>query len=181
MRIVGGKNRSREILYPLNEKITRPTKDMVRQGIFNVLAFDIQGTVVLDLFAGSGSMGFESLSRGASKAYFVDSSKDAIEVIRKNMNSLKENENSVIINDDYNNALEHFKNEKTMFDIIFLDPPYKVTTIPNIVSYCLENDLLTKNGIIVVESDRFIDLDEKLFSKMKQYKYGKTLVTVWRK
>ena len=166
MRIVGGKNRSREILYPLNEKITRPTKDMVRQGIFNVLAFDIQGTVVLDLFAGSGSMGFESLSRGASKAYFVDSSKDAIEVIRKNMNSLKENENSVIINDDYKN---------------FLDPPYKVTTIPNIVSYCLENDLLTKNGIIVVESDRFIDLDEKLFSKMKQYKYGKTLVTVWRK
>lgn len=97
MRIVGGKNRSREILYPLNEKITRPTKDMVRQGIFNVLAFDIQGTVVLDLFAGSGSMGFESLSRGASKAYFVDGSKDAIEVIRKNMNSLKENENSVII------------------------------------------------------------------------------------
>lgn len=68
-----------------------------------------------------------------------------------------------------------------MFDIIFLDPPYKVTTIPNIVSYCLENDLLTKNGIIVVESNRFIDLDGKLFSKMKQYKYGKTLVTVWRK
>ena len=154
---------------------------IIMEGIFNVLAFDIQGTVVLDLFAGSGSMGFESLSRGASKAYFVDGSKDAIEVIRKNMNSLKENENSVIINDDYKNALENFKNEKIMFDIIFLDPPYKVTTIPNIVSYCLENDLLTKNGIIVVESNRFIDLDGKLFSKMKQYKYGKTLVTVWRK
>ena len=180
MRIVGGKYRSRLIDFPSDEKITRPTKDMVREGLFNALGETVFDSVVLDLFAGSGSLGLEALSRGAQFAYFVDKSFDAIKVIKKNIMAL-DITNSEIVNSDYLSALENFKTKNITLDIIFLDPPYKMNIIDEIVDYVIDYDILSKNGIIVIETDYKVDLNDERFAKVKQYKYGKTFVTIKRR
>lgn len=180
MRIVGGKYRSRLIGFPSDENITRPTKDMVREGLFNALGEAVFDSVVLDLFAGSGSLGLEALSRGAKFAYFVDKSFDAIKVIKKNITTLYIT-NSEIINSDYLSALENFRTKNIVLDIIFLDPPYKMNVIDEIVNYVIDYDILSKNGIIVIETDYKVDLNDERFAKIKQYKYGKTYVTIKRR
>ncbi len=181
MRIVGGQFRSRNILYPLNQKITRPTKDVVREGVFNALHFDIKGATVLDLFAGSGSMGLEALSRGAKFVYFIDNNQEAIRIIKQNIQKLDENNDSLVMNCDYTVAINKFINEKISFDIIILDPPYKLTVIDEIVETVLNNNILKEDGIIVIETDYAIQLEDKRFKQNKNYKYGRTLVTIRRK
>lgn len=181
MRIVGGKYRSRNIEFPTNQEITRPTKDVVREGIFSALSFDIEDAVVLDLFAGSGSMGLESLSRGAQFAYFVDKDKDAIRIISKNIQTLNENNNSKVLNYDYMDALNEFIKENIKFDIVILDPPYKFDVIDEIINILIDKQLLKEHGIIVIETDYPIVLEDSRFVKNKNYKYGRTLVTIRRK
>lgn len=180
MRIVGGKYRSRIIDYPLSQEITRPTKDAVREGIFNALSFDVEDSVVLDLFAGSGSMGIEALSRNARKAYFVDKDKSAISTIKKNIKSLEIND-AVIVNDDYKSALDLFEKENVIFDIVFLDPPYKLSVIEEIITSLFNKHLISEHAIIVIETDYTIELNDSRFIKNKNYKYGRTLVTIRRR
>ena len=180
MRIVGGKYRSRIIEFPIDEKITRPTKDMVREGIFNALGDMVLDSVVLDLFAGSGSLGLEALSRGANVAYFVDQSKDAIKVINKNIATLNIN-SAHVINANYVDALNNFKAGNTKFDILFLDPPYKMNIIDDIINFMIDYELLTNNAIIVIETDYDVSLEDVRFTKSKKYKYGKTIVTIKRR
>lgn len=181
MRIVGGKYRSRNIEFPTNQEITRPTKDAVREGVFNALTFDIDNAIILDLFAGSGSMGLESLSRGANMAYFVDKDKEAIRIIRKNIQMLNESDKSVVLNCDYLEALNSFIEQKVKFDIVFLDPPYKLNVIDEIINTLIVEQILNEHGIIVIETDYPIELDDDRFIKNKNYKYGRTLVTIRRK
>lgn len=178
IRIVGGKYRSRLLETPLNNK-TKPTKDMVREAIFSSLSFDIQNAIVLDLFAGSGALGFESLSRGAKKTYFVDNDDEAISTIIKNAKVLNEN-NITILKKEYNSALQYFIDSKIAFNIIFLDPPYNNDIYNQIVNIILKNKLLDINGIIICESDHQLSFDESLFKKIRQYRYGKTYVCALR-
>lgn len=180
MRIVGGKYRSRTIDYPLSQDITRPTKDVVREGIFNALTFDVEESVVLDLFAGSGSMGIEALSRNARHAYFVDKDKTAINVIKKNIANLVIKD-ATIINDDYMNALEAFEKQHIVFDIVFLDPPYKLDIIEEIITILFDKHLISEHAIIVIETDYSLKLDDARFTKNKNYKYGRTCVTIRRR
>ena len=181
MRIVGGKYRSRNIEFPTNQEITRPTKDVVREGIFSALYFDIANAVVLDLFAGSGSMGLESLSRGAKYVYFVDKDKNAINIINKNIRTLNESSNSEVLQYDYKDALNCFIERKIRFDIVILDPPYKLDVIEEIINILINNELLKEHGIIVIETDYTLALEDDRFVKNKNYKYGRTLVTIRRK
>lgn len=181
MRIVGGKYRSRNIEFPTNQVITRPTKDVVREGVFNALSFDISDAVVLDLFAGSGSMGLESLSRDAKRVYFVDKDKDAIRIINKNIQMLNEEKNTEVLNSDYLDALNDFIKRKIEFDIVILDPPYKLDIIDEIIDILIDNHILKEHGIIVIETDYPLSLDDSRFIKNKTYKYGRTLVTIRRK
>ncbi len=179
MRIVGGVNRHREIKWPLDPN-TRPTKDMVREAIFSVIQNNVKDAAVLDLFAGSGSFGLESLSRGARSAVFVDSSINAIKVIKENIMNLKI-ANAEVIKDDYEKVIEKFTAEEKRFDIIFLDPPYDLKIIPQLSNKIITNQLLSKDGILIIETDyELVDEDEK-FTKIKKYKYGRTIVTIkWR-
>lgn len=176
IRITGGVNRSRLLETP-NVSSTKPTMDKVRAGVFSALGTSVERAKVLDLFAGSGSYGFEALSRGASHVTFVELSSVAVDVIKKNAASLKE-ENVTIIQDDVLSFLEQNPQE---FSIIFVDPPYKLDIYEKVVKTLIRRNLLTENAIIVLESEKELSIDESVFNKVKFYKYGLAKVYILRK
>ena len=176
IRITGGEDRSRLLETP-NTTLTKPTMDRVREGVFSALADDIRGAKVLDLFAGSGSYGFEALSRGAESATFVDSSYDAIKVLRRNAEVLKRSNISIKISD----VLSFLTGNPGNFDIVFADPPYKLEVYEEVVKLLTERNILSENGIIVLESERDLNIDEALFKKVKKYKYGLAKIYIIRK
>ena len=181
MRIVGGKYRHRLIIYPDDANQTRPTKDRVREAIFSALG-DITNKRVLDLYAGSGAMGLEALSRGAIHATFVDVSFNAIKVIKDNIANLKIDKNEYeIIKDKDINALESFKNRNIKFDLVILDPPYNEGKYEQIVDILINDNLLNDNAIIVMEANRSIKLENIDYQKNKEYHYGEIMVFIyWR-
>ena len=177
MRIIAGKYRHRLIYWPEDPSI-RPTKDRVREAIFGALG-NIEGKVFLDLYAGSGSMGIEAISRGCKKVYFVDKGVPAIKCVNENVKLLNISEDYEIIKSEDNLALERFKSENVKFDIIFLDPPYQDGKYEEIIAYILDNDLLNSYGIIIAESNRKLLIENEKIIKEKQYKYGEILVTFY--
>ena len=160
---------------------TRPTMDRVKESIFSMIQNYLKESVVLDLFAGSGSLGIESLSEGAAKVYLVDKNKKAINVIKKNISTIGIN-NSIILNMDYKKSLDYFKEKNILFNIIFLDPPYKTDYIEKSLSLIDEYNLLEENGIIICESD---DLKKIIYSKkyinIKEKKYGDKYIVIIKK
>lgn len=181
MRIVGGKYRHRLIDFPDDMAHTRPTKDRIREAIFSALG-DISNTVALDLYAGSGAMGLEALSRGAKKCVFVDVSPLAVKVIKNNISNLKINEEEYqLIKDKDINALESFKNSNQRFDLVFLDPPYEQGDYQGIVNILLNNDLLSNHAMIVIEANHDVNLENIDYQKKKEYHYGEIMVFIyWR-
>ena len=178
MRIVGGKYRHRLIVYPDDATHTRPTKDRVREAIFSAVG-DITNYNVLDLYAGSGAMGIEALSRGASHCVFVDNSVIAIKTIKENVTNLKiPNEEYEIIKNRDLIALDLLQQK---FDLIILDPPYEEGQYEMIVDLLKEKDLLSENAIIVMEANRPIILENIDYKKNKEYHYGEIMVFIyWR-
>lgn len=176
IRITGGKNRSRLLETP-NTTLTKPTMDKVRAAVFSALGDKVLDTKVLDLFSGSGSYGFEALSRGAKGVTFVDKNIDATKCIAKNASNLKEN-NISIIKDD---VLSFLKNSNEKFDIVFVDPPYKLEVYEDIVKTLITNQLVSSNAIIVLESEKELNIDKSLFKEVRFYKYGLAKVYILRK
>jgi len=176
IRITGGLNRSRKLNVPTNG-LTKPTMDKVRAAVFNALNEDIINKDVLDLFAGSGSYGLEALSRGANKVTFVDKEKEAVEVIKNNIELLKE-ENTKIVRDD---VISYLRNTKDKFDIVFVDPPYKLEVYEIVLDLLDKNGLLNKNAIIVLESERELNIKEEDYKKVKLYNYGLAKIYILRK
>lgn len=176
MRVISGKYKGK-ILIGFDIDGTRPTMDRVKESVFAIIQNNIKNSVVLDLFAGSGSLGIESLSNGASECYFVDNNISLINIIKRNTNNMSEN--IKIIKSDYKNALEIFKNSKIKFDIIFLDPPYKLNLINDCLSKIIDYNLLNKEGIIVCEYE-----DEKLnndaLTIIKEKNYGSKKITIYK-
>ena len=181
MRVIGGKYRHRLLSWPSDVEHIRPTKDRIREAIFNALN-NIEGLKSLDLYSGSGSMGIESLSRGCSFCTFVDINKIALKTTSDNLKSLNINKNEYeIIPLEDMKALAQFKTNKQVFDLIFLDPPYKEGKYQEVISYILDNSLISEKGIIVVESDHEIDFDSQAFRLVKKYTYGEIKVWIlWR-
>lgn len=179
MRIVGGIYKRRLITYPDDSSQIRPTKDRIREAIFSALN-DITDLKGLDLYSGSGAMGVEALSRGCSHVTFVDNYKLAVDTTKKNLQSLNITNYDLLFCDDMT-AINKFIKENKQFDIIFLDPPYKKGKYEELVGIFLSQNLLSENGIIVMESDRNILVSEKEFKKIKEYKYGDIKVYIlWR-
>lgn len=176
IRITGGKNRSRKLLTP-DTNLTKPTMDKVRAAVFNALGDDVVNKRILDLFSGSGSYGFEALSRGASSVTFVDKQINAVKVIKANAASLNEN-NVQLFNEDVLNFLSEKKGE---FDIVFVDPPYKLEIYEKVLDLLEKNEYLSNDAIIVLEADNDIALDEEKYKKIKQYRYGLTKIYIMRK
>lgn len=162
MQIITGKYRARKLVAPEGME-TRPTLARVKESIFSVLPLSHNGFITLDLFAGSGAYGLESLSRGAIKTYFVDESKNAIRAIKTNTKNIKEE--FIVLNIDCFSALKEFNNKNIKFDLIFLDPPYKSDLGEKVLAFIESHDMLAQNGIIVYEHLNDKKLLPKLFKR----------------
>ncbi len=179
MRVIAGKYRHRPLAYPDSNTSIRPTKDRIREALFSILG-PLDNKVFLDLYAGSGSIGVESISRGAKKTYFVDHDKEAINYVKKNLTSLNvEEEYEVLLLDDFQ-ALESFEDKGLKFDVIFIDPPYELGKYEELISYIYNNDLVNSKAIIATESNRKIDTNQLLDKTIKEYHYGEITLTVIR-
>lgn len=169
MRINSGKFRNHNIDI-CNLETTRETSDKVRQAIFNLLGQYFDGDVVLDLFAGSGAMGLEAISRGASYAYFNDLNPKALSVAKKNAAKLKLTDDDVsFYNLDYKAFLKSIDKQ---FDIIFLDPPYKMNEIDEILGLIKEYNLLKDKGIISFEMEKNTNSLSNIYEIYKERTYG---------
>lgn len=176
IRITGGKNRSRKLFIPENN-LTKPTMDKVRAAVFNALSNEVNGKDVLDLFSGSGSYGFESLSRDAKSVTFVDKEKDAIKAIKNNAEALKETSIKVFQND----VITFLESKNGQFDLVFVDPPYKLDIYQNVLNLLEKNEYLKDNSIIVLESEKELDINLEKYKKVKLYNYGLAKIYILRK
>lgn len=177
MRIIAGSKKGHKLFEFEGQKI-RPTTDRVKESIFNLIQDFIGGSIVLDLFSGSGALSFEALSRGAESATCVDIDSESIAVIKKNAESLGFS-NLEIINTD---AMKFLDAANRQFSVIFLDPPYNRGFIGPVINKIVQKDLLLEDGIIVLESD-FSDehSDFAGLSILKQRKYGRSYVTIYKR
>ncbi len=181
MRIITGKHRGRKIISPIHEGV-RPTTDRVKENIFNIIRDYIPDGICLDLFAGTGGLGFECISRGAGKVYFVDSSKESIKNIKQTALSLKEN--PYIILSDYNIALKNMKNQGVKFDIVFVDPPYNSMLAEFAIDKIAEYDLINDGGIIIWESLAALNKPDKYncrYNHIDKRKYGEIQIDIYQK
>lgn len=182
MRIITGKAKGTR-LKTLEGESTRPTAERVKEAVFSMIQFDIEGRSVLDLFAGSGQMALEALSRGASEATLVDKSADAVAIIRDNAQKARLAENCTIYRSDYLDFIRRFSGRQ--YDIVILDPPYAFKMYAPALRAMLEANMLKPTTLIICESgeDQIFDGDSALESKFKiekQSKYSKTFITIFR-
>ena len=177
MRVITGIARGK-ILKTLDGNDVRPTSQKVKEAIFSALQFEIEGRRVLDLFAGSGQLGIESLSRGAKSAVFVDSSNASIKIIKQNIESTGFESNAKVFMADY---ATFTSSSRDIFDIVFLDPPYqKGLLLPAIKSVL---PLMSDYGVIVCEYPPEVSVPEEIggFSVYRTYRYGKINAAIYRK
>ncbi len=179
MRVITGKAKGTVLATP-DGMLTRPTSDRVKEALFSIVQFDLPGARVLDLFGGTGQLGIEALSRGASSAVFVDSREDACRLIRENLRRTKMEHCGKVVRCDY---LEYLKRCNERFDIVILDPPYAEVFLENALKMLVEIDILQSGGIIIAERPLGKDLpwDFEGFTRSRDYKYGNTLITLYRK
>ena len=181
MRIISGKARGRNILSPATME-TRPTLDRIKEAIFNIIQGYIPDAVVVDVFAGTGSLGLEAASRGARECYLVDKSPVTYPLLKKNIENLKFEDTCTSLNMDAYAALKSLNAKGKVFDLVFIDPPYLMDLIPEAMRIIDENNMLHEDGIIVTKIDATEDIYEgseniKLF---RSKKYGNTIVNLYR-
>lgn len=176
MRVITGSARGRRLVTPEGLD-TRPTTDKVKEAVCSALQFDFPRAVVLDLFAGSGQMGIEAISRGAARAVFVDADNRALSCIKQNVKACGFAEQAEVLKSD---AFGFLQRTGEQFDIAFLDPPYRHDILPQILPLLAEK--MHKNGIIVCEHEPECKLSARIlhFDLQKQKKYGKIIISVYR-
>ena len=179
MRVITGSARGRR-LKELEGMETRPTTDRVKEGLFNVLQFDIEGRKVLDLFAGTGELGIECLSRGAASAVFVDRRPDAAALTRENLKLCDLTDRSRVVAGD---SMEFLKAAREKYDLIFLDPPYAADLLEQALTAIASFDICREHGIIVAESAADKGLPElpAPYRLYREYRYGKIRLSVYHR
>ena len=179
MRVITGTARGRK-LRELPGMETRPTTDKVKESIFNIIQFDIEGRRVLDLFGGTGQLGIEALSRGAAHCTFVDLRREAAAVIRENLQVTRLADQARVVQGD---SLSFLASCREKFDLILLDPPYASGLLEKAVKEAAAIDILTENGIMVCESavEQVLPELKSPYTRGKDYRYGKIKLTVYRR
>jgi len=177
MRIIAGTFKGKKILEP-KDNLTRPLKDLTKESIFNILKhsnkfnINLENSNILDLFSGVGSFGIECISRGAKYVVFVEKYKDVLPILKKNLHSLKSNENYEIVERDIYN-INFFKDLNKRFDVIFMDPPYKDKNLNLLLDNIKNEKILNENGILVVHRHKNEkDLIPKKLKVVEEKKYG---------
>lgn len=179
MRVISGKLKGRNLKgYDIDG--TRPTMARVKESVFASIQDKVSGSVVLDLFAGSGNLGIEAISNGASRCFFVDSNRECIKVINENVKMFHIEKECVVLEKDYHDALNYFNKNDIQFDIIFIDPPYKYVVMNEILGIIMEYSLLKENGIIVFEYQKEEQVDASISLELvRNKKYGDKFVSIF--
>lgn len=180
MRVITGSARGMKLMSTEGLE-TRPTSDWTKESIFNIIQFEIEGRRVLDLFSGTGQMGIEALSRGARECVFIDNRKDSINVTAKNVEKTGFKAVSTIEQSDYMAYIKRARQDS--FGLIFLDPPYGNGMLQRALETIFSRDLLIDGGLIVCEGEKTDRMPEgtELYVKGREYNYGKTRITLYRK
>lgn len=181
MRVISGTAKGRQ-LKSVSSSNTRPTTDKVKEALFNIITPYLNGGVVLDLFAGTGGLGIEALSRGMEHGIFVDQSKYSIDVINENIDACGFNNITEVYRNDADRALKVLTKRNISFDLVFLDPPYKMGRLEELITFFAEHDLLNQGGIIVAEHDSKVILPEKIstYQRIKQNIYGTIGLSIYK-
>ena len=176
MRVITGTARGRRLKTPEGMDI-RPTTDNVKESVFNILQFDIEGRRVLDLFAGTGQLGIECLSRGAREVVFIDQSRDAVKIVKENLKAC--GFSAPVLQQD---ALSYL-GACGKFDLIFVDPPYDAGLYKPVLEKINLIDILSEGGIILCESRRETEMPDMQapYLKRKEYRYGKVKLSLYSK
>lgn len=176
MRVITGSARGRRLRSPEGRDV-RPTADKVKEAVFSVVQFDIEGSAALDLFSGSGQLGIEALSRGARSCVFVDSSRVSVDITKENIAAAGFKDSSSVVTAD---SIGYLRMCRNTFDLAFLDPPYGKGLIEQALPLLCGH--MSERGIIVCEHENGLELPETAGSltKSRTYKYGRTEVTVYR-
>lgn len=179
MRVISGKYKGL-FIKGFNQKGTRPTMDRVKESLFSIIQSKIKGSIVLDLFAGSGSLGIEALSNGSKTCYFVESNNKMFSILKDNLTNLKTKEEYQHINKDYLYALKEFYNNNIKFDVVFLDPPYDLKLINKVLTKLIEYDLLFDDGQVICE---YVDeeISNENFEIIKEKNYGSKKIKILKK
>lgn len=179
MRVITGSARGRR-LGELKGRDTRPTSGKVKEGVFSALQFDIEGRRVLDLFAGTGQMGIEALSRGAVSCVFIDHRTDAVKLVRDNLAVCGLADRAQVVCAD---SMGYLASARSKFDLIFLDPPYADDLLERAIAHIARFDLLAPRGILVAEcpEDKKLPALSAPYGIYKEYRYGKIKVTVYHR
>ena len=179
MRVITGTARGRR-LKELQGMETRPTTDKVKESLFSIIQFDIEGRRVLDLFAGTGQLGIECLSRGAASAVFVDRRPDAAALTRENLKLCDLTDRSRVVAGD---SMEFLKVAREKYDLIFLDPPYAADLLEQALTAIASFDICREHGIIVAESaaDKVLPELPAPYRLYREYRYGKIRLSVYHR
>lgn len=178
MRIISGISKGRKLVTPRDHSL-RPTSDRVKESIFNILQDKLEGKVVLDLFAGTGNLGIEALSRGAKKTIFVEKGRQALRLIQRNLNLLGLKERSEIFSKDTNRAIGILKQKGEFFDLILMDPPYQKGLIQKTLTKLNSHQIFHKDSIVVIEHNRREPLPRTLdgWNLIRQRRIGETVIS----
>jgi len=178
MRIISGISKGRKLVTPRDHSL-RPTSDRVKESIFNALQGKLEGKVVLDLFAGTGNLGIEALSRGAKKTIFVEKGRLALRLIQRNLNLFGLKDRSEIFPKDANRAIGILKQKGESFDLILMDPPYEKGLIHKTLKTLNSHQIFHKDSILVVEHNRREPLPRTLggWNLIRQRRIGETVIS----
>ena len=179
MRIISGDSKGRKLATPKDLSL-RPTSDRVKESIFNILRGQIEGGTVLDLFAGTGNLGIEALSRGAKEVTFVEKGKQALRLIQRNLEQFGMEERSEVLPTDANRAIEILKQRGKAFDLIFMDPPYEQGLIERTLMKLNSHPIYHKDSVLVVEHHRLERLSSavKGWNLIRQRRIGETVISI---
>jgi 16S rRNA (guanine(966)-N(2))-methyltransferase RsmD len=184
MRIITGRSKGRRLARPKGQGI-RPTSDRVKESLFNILRMEMEGKVVLDLFAGTGNLGIEALSRGAERTIFVEKKEQAIRLIQKNLAQFGLEERSEVLPKDTNRAIGILRQRGESFDLILMDPPYEKGWIQRTLRKLNSHPIYHGDSVLVIEHTRREPLPQPLegWSLIRQRQIGDTLISFlmpWR-
>ncbi|MGE5329720.1 MAG: 16S rRNA (guanine(966)-N(2))-methyltransferase RsmD [Deltaproteobacteria bacterium] len=180
LRVISGKAKGLR-LKTIKSLQTRPTADRIKESLFSIIAPLLHKAIVLDLFAGTGALGIEALSRGADFAVFIDNSRESINVIKENINHTGFEQNTEVYLNDYDGAIKLLAKRDKKYDIVFLDPPYGKGLEIKAADSIIKNNLLSNKGIIIIETEEVLENRLVGVTKVDERSYGRTKLSFFER